>query len=177
MQTTVEQTMLHAHGKNQVQWRTWVTPLTTGSFALTALTGLLLLFKVHIGLIKPVHEWLSLVFVAGALVHILLNWRPLVRYANRPWGRFILAVFAVLTCATLLVPAPNNGAIPEEKTLVILQHSSLAAVAKAAGRTPDEAVQLLEKQGISASSVETIDAIARNNGKELNELMRVVFRN
>ena len=53
--------------------RSWVTPITIGSFLLLGVTGLLMFFKVRGGLIVVAHEWLSPIFVVGACLHIFLN--------------------------------------------------------------------------------------------------------
>jgi FtsH-binding integral membrane protein len=82
--------------------RTWVTPFTLGAFVLSAVTGILLFFKVHIGLIKPTHEWLSWLLVIAAVLHILLNYRPLMKTLSQPLGKALLVVFALLIGASFL---------------------------------------------------------------------------
>lgn len=176
METTATQTIQQAKSKNCGQLRDWVTPLTTGSFALTTVTGLMLLCKVQLGLVKPVHEWLSLIFVIGAILHIMVNWRPMMRSFSRPCTRAILAIFALLICATFLVPVQNSDTIPPQKTMAVFQRSSLAAVAQAASRTPDEVVELLERQGIRAESRQSINEIANSNGKKIGEIISAIFQ-
>lgn len=176
METTVIQPIQQAKSRNRGQIRAWVTPLTIVSFVLTAVTGLMLLFKMQLGLIKPVHEWLSVFFVISAILHVALNWRPMVCCFSQPRGRAILAIFVLLICATFLIPEQDGGTIPPQKTIDLLQRSSLAAVAQAANRTPVEAVQLLERQGIHAESTQSIGEIANAGGKKLGEVMSIVFQ-
>ena len=177
METTTTQTIQHPKNIRKSQLRDWVTPLTTGSFVLSAVTGLLLLCKVQLGLVKFVHEWLSVLFVIGAGLHVVVNWRPMMRSFSRPRARAILAIFALLICATFLLPGQQRGTIPPAKSIAMFQHSSLAAVAQAADRTPEEAVQLLENQGIHAESSQSIDEIALTNGKKMGQIMGAVFQN
>ena len=82
--------------------RKWVTPFTTGAFFLSAVTGILLFFKVHYGLIKWSHEWLSWLLVIGVVLHIGLNYRPLIRTLVRPVGKAILVLFALLLLLSFL---------------------------------------------------------------------------
>jgi FtsH-binding integral membrane protein len=82
--------------------RKWVTPFTLGAFALSAFTGILLFFKVHIGLIKPTHEWLSWLLVIAAVFHLLLNYRPMMKRLAHPVGKTLMVVFALLIGISLL---------------------------------------------------------------------------
>ena len=83
---------LNSRTKNR-HMHEWATPLTIGAFALSAFTGILLFFKIHLGLIKQAHEWLSWLLVFGTLCHLMVNWRSTVRYFSKPVGRGILFVF------------------------------------------------------------------------------------
>ena len=65
--------------------RPWATPLTIGSFALMATTGILMFFHLDSGLNKVAHEWLGWAMVAGVALHATVNWAALKRHllANR----------------------------------------------------------------------------------------------
>lgn len=90
--------------------RQWVTPLLTGSFLLSALTGILLFFKMHLGLIKPFHEWLSWILVVAAVLHCILNYAPLCKSLTPRLGRIIVVVFVLLTLGSLLpLGGEDNG--------------------------------------------------------------------
>ena len=82
--------------------RQWVTPLVTGSFLLSAVTGILLFFKIHLGLIKPFHEWLSWILVLASVLHIILNYAPLCKSLTPRLGRVIMVIFVLLTLGSLL---------------------------------------------------------------------------
>lgn len=88
--------------------RQWVTPLLAGSFLLSALTGILLFFKIHLGLIKPFHEWLSWILVIASVLHLILNAAPLYKSLTPRLGRIIMVVFVLLTLGSLL-PIGDGG--------------------------------------------------------------------
>lgn len=88
--------------------RQWVTPLLAGSFLLSAVTGILLFFKIHLGLIKPFHEWLSWVLVIASVLHLILNAAPLCKSLTPRLGRIIMVVFVLLTLGSLL-PLGDGG--------------------------------------------------------------------
>lgn len=74
----------------------WVSPLTAISFSIVAITGVLMLFHTRIPGMRGLHEWMGVVMVAAGLVHLLLNWKPLVSYF-----RHRAAVTATVVCLLL----------------------------------------------------------------------------
>lgn len=82
--------------------RQWVTPLLAGSFFLSAVTGILLFFKIHLGIIKPVHEWLSWILIIASVLHIILNFAPLRKSLTPRLGKTIAVIFVLLTLCSLL---------------------------------------------------------------------------
>lgn len=99
---TMKTTTLSTTSKTLSLSRQWVTPLLTGSFLLSAVTGILLFFKIHLGLIKPFHEWLSWILVITSVLHLILNAVPLCKSLTPRLGRIIMVVFVLLTLGSLL---------------------------------------------------------------------------
>lgn len=157
--------------------REWATPFTIGAFALTALTGVLLFFKVNLGLVKPAHEWLSWLLVIGTIFHLLANWRPSVRYFSRPAGKIIYFVFFLLICASLL-PLGEEGKRkhPASSIVEALALAPLSAVAQIANHSPDETIAMLKTQGISlVSRDQTIQEIAEENDRRAMDVLAMIF--
>lgn len=89
--------------------RQWVTPLLAGSFLLSAVTGILLFFKIHMGLIKPFHEWLSWILVIASVLHLILNYALLCKSLTPRLGRTIVVIFVLLTLGSLLPPGDDDN--------------------------------------------------------------------
>ena len=83
-------------------FRNLATPLTIGFFTLTASTGFLLFLDVHLGMLKHVHEWVSILFVLFCGLHVVINWRQMQRHLSQPQTKAILAIVVVLMCVSLL---------------------------------------------------------------------------
>ena len=158
------------------KWHDWATPLTTGAFALSAVTGILLFFKVQFGLVKPVHEWLSWLLVIGAIFHVIVNRRPLMKYISKPLGKGILIIFFVLICASMLPLQDKKGKHPLAKVSDSIIQSPLSAVAQVANHQPDEAMNMLKSKGISVERMDqTIKEIATTNRTSPLRILDVIF--
>lgn len=163
---------------NNSRLREWATPFTIGAFLLTALTGILLFFKINLGLVKPAHEWLSWLLIIGTAGHLALNWRPLVRSLSRPVGKIIFFVFIVLTCASAL--PLNEGKKRQHPAVEIadtLAQAPLSAVAQVAHRNREETLSVLSGAGIRlVGGEQTIQEIADDNGRKPLDVLALLFQ-
>jgi hypothetical protein len=166
--------------RTPVLQRNWVTPFTLGAFMLSAVTGILLFFKVHIGLVKPAHEWLSWLMVIAAVFHLLCNRRSFVVTLGRPVAKVVVILFLLLLGGSLLPLGESGGhprRIPTERIADGLIHAPLATVAAVANRRPEETIQLLWQRGINAqSSGQSIQEIAENNRQRAIEVLAIIFQ-
>ncbi len=162
--------------KNELALREWATPLTMGAFALSAITGIMLFFKMQLGLIKPVHEWLSWLLVIGSVFHLVANRHVLVKYVSRPLGKGILIFFLVLICVSVVPFGSQQREHPLKRISTSLTQAPLSAVARIANHKPDEAANILSSNGINIESADqTIQDIAMQNGKNPLRILDVIF--
>src|SRR5882757_6233868 len=75
----------------------YATPLTTGLFVVSAVSGTALFFHTSQGVFHEMHEWLSMILLLPFAMHLWKNWRPLLSYATR--GTLILPLVAALAVA------------------------------------------------------------------------------
>lgn len=105
---------------SQKELRLWISPVTSVSFVVMALTGCLMFFGVRARLINGVHEWMGLLFVVFGLVHLMLNWGQLVSYFTLRAARLAL-IGAVVMCILIALSAGQG----EHKRRIERQNSSL----------------------------------------------------
>ena len=161
---------------NENKLREWATPLTMGAFALSAVTGILMFFKMSFGLVKPAHEWLSVVLVIGGILHLSANWRLSVQYALRPIGRSILIFFFLLICLSLLPLGEKDERRPFSKISDALIQSPLSAVAQLANRSSEQAINILNSKAVKTEGKEqTIKEIAVKNNKTPMSVLEMIF--
>lgn len=163
--------------------RKWITPLATGSFALVGITGILLFLNVRIELVARAHEWLSPVFVVASVLHVWLNRGALKAHLRRPIGRGIVAGFALLTLAVLVLPIGHgeSGGPGEAMKLAravkpSLVHARVGLLAELARIEPAEARRRLEVaglQGVCDSS--RLDEVAQSNGIQPGKALLALF--
>ena len=89
--------------------RSWVSPITAFSFLVVAATGLLMLLHLRFPAIKGLHQWIGVVFAVTALLHVVLNWRPLIGCLSRRSAVVALGVTLGLCVLTaLFAPADRD---------------------------------------------------------------------
>ncbi len=135
--------------------REWITPITTGAFLLTAVTGVLLFFHAATGLNKAVHEWLSWIFLIGAVFHLILNFTSFKKHLTQRKGQVLMGTFALLLVLSF-VPFDEEGhhgspLIPPAKALA---RTPLSTLAQVAGTSPDQLRDRLSREGITVASYE-----------------------
>jgi hypothetical protein len=144
--------------------RSWVTPLTIGSFLLIGVTGLLMFFKARGPLIVIVHEWLSPIFVVGAGLHTGLNWGAVRAHLSHARGLVVVGLFAALLGLSLV---PFDEAVEaarehghgqdssERRASEVLLRARISTAAELTGRTPQQLRDSLRRHGIRVTSDET----------------------
>ncbi|MCI5142023.1 MAG: DUF4405 domain-containing protein [Candidatus Electrothrix sp. ATG1] len=131
--------------------RDWVTPITTGSFLLTAATGVLLFFHAATGLNKAIHEWLSWVFLIGAVLHLAANFTTFKKYLAQRKGQVMLGV-SVLLLALNFVPIEGGHEPPFVPPVRALAQTPLTTLAQVAQTSPEQLRKHLIGAGLAVSS-------------------------
>jgi hypothetical protein len=157
--------------------KSWATPLATGAFTISAVTGLLIFFDIELGMVEDVHKWLSWLLVGGIIAHVLSNWKQFTGYFSQKTGIVLIGSALLITVASML---PMFGENEEERekenpgkiAALALETSSLQTVALVVKTSPQVLVEKLGKNGIVVNDPAlTIQEIARNNKKTEKEVL------
>jgi hypothetical protein len=165
--------------REKLRLRAWAGPLTIGSFAVVAVTGVLMFFHANVGLTKVAHEWLGWLLVIGAVAHTALNWKPFLAYFRKPAGIAIIGVVLVVGGLSFM-PAGQGGRAHGPRAFMAvagaLENSSLEVVAQVAKSTPEQLVDKLKAEGLQVRGKEqTIGQIANENGVRGFEILGMVL--
>jgi hypothetical protein len=76
--------------------RTWISPVTSISFAVVAVTGIFLALHIKNGSIKMLHEWLGYLFVLIGLLHLIINGKTFIAHFQKPAARIAATACVIL---------------------------------------------------------------------------------
>lgn len=158
----------------------YATPLTTGLFVISLVSGVALFFHVGMATFHSMHEWLSMVLILPFVLHIWKNWRAFITYFKRPAMGIALAASLVagLAFAWPSLTADTSGAPtgrPEFAAIRAMQDAPIAAVAPVFGQDGEGLAARLREQGFTVASIdESINAIAEASGKETGEILALL---
>jgi glucan phosphoethanolaminetransferase (alkaline phosphatase superfamily) len=158
---------------NTNELRKLATPLTIGSFALMATTGVLMFFHVQLGIIKDAHEWLSWLFLAAVGLHIYVNFTVFKRYFTQKPALAIMAVCLILLFAAMLFPQTGGGKRggPQQINRVLLE-APLNSVAALTGKTAEALQTQLQAQGLQVdANSQNLKQIADDNQRNPMEVL------
>lgn len=155
----------------------YATPLTTGLFVISTISGIALFFHWQTGAFRGMHEWLSLLLLLPFVFHVWKNWRPLVGYLRR--GTLILPLLA---CVVISVPfavaglSSGGGGNPAMRTMHLMTATPLEDLAPVLKSTPEALRTRLADKGYTvAPDAPTLDAIAAASGTEAMDLFIVLL--
>ncbi|MGD9918790.1 MAG: DUF4405 domain-containing protein [Paenirhodobacter sp.] len=160
--------------------RSWATPLVIGSFLIMAVTGVLMFFHLDTATMKTIHEWAGLVMVAGAIAHVILNWRAFSLYFKRPLAAGIMALGAVVLAVTFVpnvIPGVVEGAGLGPKVVMdSMGNARIETLSELSGKPVDQLMSEFEAAGLTGiDPAKTVKANAGGDGGKLREILAVAL--
>jgi hypothetical protein len=148
----------------------YATPLTTGLFLVSLISGVAIFFHVGEFAFHGMHEWLSMVLLIPFVLHIKKNWTPLTMYLKRGWLIWPLGlslVAALAFAAPALTSSGSSGGNPMVGASRVMLAASISDLAPLFKATPDALVTKLKSAGYTvAAPTDTLDAIAKASAKD-----------
>lgn len=146
----------------------YATPLTTGLFLVSLISGVALFFHWGSAYFHGMHEWLSMVLIAPFILHVWKNWRSFVTYFRRPPMAIALGL-SLAAAVAFVVPVAGGGqggGNPLVAVVGAVQKSSVETVAPVFGHTPESLTAELEKNGFTVASPQTtLREVAAQSGR------------
>lgn len=157
-------------------FQTYATPLITGLFLVSLVSGIALFFHIGPGGFHGMHEWLSMVLIVPFVLHIWKNWRPMTAYLRRAPMAYALVLSLGAALAFLYPTGSTTGAggPPQfafaEKALA----ATPAELAPVLHVTPQALTDALAAQGIPAQPDTPLAKLASDAGKTNAQLLAVL---
>ena len=159
--------------------RQWATPLTIGAFILMAMTGLLMFFHLQTGLVKPAHEWLSLVMVSAVGLHLLVNWRAFKRYFTQKIGIALIGLFTILTITAIAYPSQEGraGGPPDKQAVSLVLNLPMSSLASITHKNVESIQAQLSQKGFTISDPNaSLKQIAETNKRSPMEALATALK-
>jgi len=154
--------------------RRYATQATAAIGLIVGVTGIILFFHLARGPIESAHEWLGLVFLAIALLHVIRHRKGFVAMMLERRQQALFALAAVGFAAFLL--APTHGPDPRHRLIGLAMEAPLARLAPLAGIVPEEAQRRLTSAGITVTHAgQSLAGIAAINHVEPSRLLALVL--
>lgn len=154
----------------------WSTPLTIGAFILMAVTGILMFLHQSTGLNKVAHEWVGIIFVVGALVHVWSNFPALTTHLKKPKRLAVIALFTVILGLTFIstgdAPAAGRG---DNAIMAKLANAPISQLAQLADKPEAQVLELLQSNGIAISSGDQSIADSTGDLRAGMQALSIVF--
>lgn len=157
----------------------YATPLTTGLFFISLISGVALFVHIGQNYFRSMHEILSLVLIVPFALHLWRNWRQWIAYFPRM--PFIISSLACLLVAggfaysSASQSGGAGGPPPMVLANAVLAHTP-SEVAPLLGYTPENLVAHLKQLGFASASIDQkLTDIAKAAGKDTFELAAAVL--
>ena len=154
----------------------YATPLTTGLFLVSLISGIALFFHYGTAAFRGMHEWLSMVLILPFVLHVWKNWRPFLTYFKRLPMALSLAICLVAGIAfawpAITGTASGAGGNPAIAMMNVVAGGTPAQVAPLLGKTDADLVSALKQAGFTVTNpAAPLSEIAKASGKETMALM------
>lgn len=155
----------------------YATPLITGLFVVSLVSGVALFLHVGPSGLHGMHEILSLVLIVPFVAHLWKNWRPFAAYFRRVPMAIGLGL-SVAMAAPFLIPiqsAPSGDRAAIFGLVRTVTGATPAEVASLMHTTPEALVAALAAGGIVAGEGQTLAQAAKAAGKTDAELAALIL--
>jgi hypothetical protein len=154
----------------------YATPLTTGLFLVSLISGIALFFHLGTSAFREMHEWLSMVLILPFLLHVWKNWRPFLAYFKRlPMALSLalcLAAGLVFAWPAITGTASGAGGNPAFAMVNVVAAGTPAQVAPLLGKSDADVIAALKQAGFTAAdATKPLSEIATASGKDTIALM------
>lgn len=144
----------------------YATPLITGLFLVSLISGLALFFHIGPSGFHGMHEILSLVLILPFGLHLWKNWRPMLGYFRRAPMAVTLAL-CTLAAGAFLIPTGTStaGGPPQFQLFNRVMQQPLPLAAPALGADAAALADALVAAGYTVTEGASLAEIATASGK------------
>ncbi|WP_024953741.1 DUF4405 domain-containing protein [Sulfurospirillum arcachonense] len=152
------------------------TSITTFTFLIISITGVMMFFHVLDQYTKEMHEILGLAFVLFALFHIFFNWKSMKNYFKKK--SFLLSAILTLVITVGFISNVGNkgGEHPSKMVISAVFNAPLNDAITILGKDVQLVNQKLEKSGILLEDANSILEISKKNHTSPYKIVQIISK-
>lgn len=166
--------------------RTYATPLSLAGFGAVGISGAMMFFGMRNHQLGEIHEWLGILFLLVAALHICRNWRAMLAMMAKTSSKIVIAALGTIAIlligSSLLMGGPGHGPEgrrgpggPMQAVEMRLSYTPLAQLAPAFGLSASQAIGRLRQSGITvAGPGQNLAEIAQKQNIPVGRLLAIV---
>ncbi|AQU88431.1 hypothetical protein B0W47_14300 [Komagataeibacter nataicola] len=149
----------------------YATPLITGLFLVSAISGTALFFHWMPGMFHSMHVWLSMVLLLPFVLHMWRNWSQFMLYFRTP-SMLVACGLSLVAAIAFVITTGHAGGNPARQLFPLLTHAPLSTLAPVLHTAPDALAERLSHEGCTVHATdETLEQIATDCGQKSNDLL------
>lgn len=151
-----------------------ITSVTTFTFIIIAITGIMMFFHVLDQYTKQLHEILGLAFVFIAACHIFINWKSMKNYFKK--SAFLYSALLGLIVSISFIAQATTGTGKESSKMVMkaVFNAPFETVISMLGQDLQLANQKLKESGIKIENSHTISELSKNNNTSTFNIVKII---
>lgn len=152
--------------------RPYVTPATAALFIVSALSGAALFFHLGGGFFHEMHEWLSMVLLVPAALHLQRNWNGFVAYLRRG-GLLVPSALTVAAAAGFLLASSGGEGRPPSPAAQLVATAPVSTLATLLKADTASVMSRLQARGYAVRSPnESVGEVAAAANVSTEQLVR-----
>ena len=158
---------------NKASKRDLATSLTTFTFLVMGVSGIMMFFHFFDDYVKELHEILGLFFVAVVLFHVFYNFKSMKNYFTKKI--FAFSALAISIVSLVFILNTPDGENPKRAIIMSMLDANIESSVSILKKDIVDVKNRLELKGITIKENDTIKSVAQNNKMSPFELVGIII--
>ncbi|MBE0531703.1 MAG: DUF4405 domain-containing protein [Rhodospirillales bacterium] len=155
----------------------YATAATASLFLVTGVSGVLMFFHVGGKMFTSLHEWLGLLFLVAAALHLVRNGRGMIKLMKTARARVLFGLTGVAAAAFIAASMGAAASNPFVDLAHAVEKAPIAAVAPMLGVSVEDLAVRLRGAGVDVTGADqTFAELAAGQGVALPRLLAAAVR-
>lgn len=150
----------------------YATAATAALFLVTGVSGVLMFFHVGGKMFTSLHEWLGMLFVAAAALHLVRNGRGMVKVMKTMRAQVLFGLVGAAALAFVATSTGSSAMNPAFALVRAVEKAPISAIAPVLGVTVEDLAVRLRGAGVDVTGADqTFAEMAADQGVESQRLL------